>query len=106
MSVRACMHCRRFFWALPLFPLPRGYCGFPCWELRRKTEHTAAPPEAERIQRQIRQHRINEHGSDSPLDWYDCMICDRLEAAYADSLSYHALLEAARSQSVTEGRVA
>jgi hypothetical protein len=34
-------------------------------------------------------HRRRDHGSDSILPWYDCGICDRLEAEYSESLGWH-----------------
>jgi len=96
MSVVLCRCCKNHYWRYRRDHPPAGYCSVPHAELGMKRKPGIAPRTPESIMREMRRHRIEIHGDPDPLEWWeDCAICDELEGAYAESLSYSALLQAA-----------
>jgi hypothetical protein len=96
--IASCRHCHRAYWRYRRDHPPAGFCSTPHAELGGKGTPRGVPQLPQEIRLQMQVHRREEHFGCTPLEWHDCARCEELEAAYADSISYHALIEAAHSQ--------
>jgi hypothetical protein len=88
--IAKCRRCETYFWRYRRDHPPPGYCSVVCHEERGRSPVMEQPPRTAReVLRDMYSHRRRDHDSYSILAWYDCGICDRLEAEYSQSLSWY-----------------
>jgi hypothetical protein len=82
MSVRACSHCRREYWAYPGH-WPAGYCSTPCFNDRgrRVTESgELAPEQPLSVVAELREHLTTMHATADLTAWFPhCRRCEALQ---------------------------
>ncbi len=82
MSVRACSHCSRPYWAYP-HHWPPGYCSTPCFDNRGKRvlqSGELAPEQPLSVVAELREHLSAEHATADLTAWFaDCRRCEVLQ---------------------------
>lgn len=88
--IRTCRFCKRPYWRYRRDYPPRFFCSLPCFEASRvEGDGVAIPQLPAVILAAMREHRLQVHGTTSPLCWYSCKRCEQLEGDYAASLQWH-----------------
>lgn len=85
--ISTCSHCRVPYWRYRGDFPPKGYCSLVCHDARGRREKPVERPETvAAVLDEVRRHRLEVHGTHDALTWFDCPMCELLEARYARTI--------------------
>jgi hypothetical protein len=90
VSVARCGGCGTWYWRYWRGDAtrPAGFCSFTCWTNRPRKLMPGIVRGPLWYVSELRAHRLEAHGTDDVLGWFNCETCESIEARYRASVSY------------------